>query len=182
MTRLLFYTLAVVLFIAQPVYAQQHTANKDSTAGQMKMMKGSGMGNNMMDMPVSSADKMVTINLKLKEFAYKPDTLRIPAGKPVKIILDNIGQLTHEFMAGRGGIRPDGDGFQKGLFQNVKIYHSGGMVETDPFMIDVKPGEQASVAFTLPPSKKGVWKMGCFLKADNKTHYQLGMKGVVIVK
>ncbi|HYW35316.1 MAG TPA: DUF2231 domain-containing protein [Balneolaceae bacterium] len=132
-----------------------------------------------------SATDTVTIPLTLKDYAYVPDTLKIPTGKPVKIMLKNTGKMIHEFMAGKGGVRSDEHGFKQSLFSKVSVNNSGGMVETDPsFMIDLKPGNKASISFTLPASKKGTWKMGCFrqYKKTDKTHYDIGMKGVIIVK
>jgi uncharacterized cupredoxin-like copper-binding protein len=117
--------------------------------------------------------------------------------------MKNTGRVTHEFMAGKGGIAASGDGFKHDLFHNVTVHHSGGKVEMSgmnmdgmnmsnmnmremesSFMIDVKPDEKASISFTLPKSTKGTWKMGCFFKfgQTSKTHYDAGMKGVVIVE
>jgi uncharacterized cupredoxin-like copper-binding protein len=160
---------------------------------------------------IKAAADTTVIHLKLKDFAFKPDTLRIPAGEPVKIMMKNTGKVTHEFMAGKGGIAASGDGFKQDLFHNVTVHHTGGTVEMSgmnmgdmnmsgmkmdsmkmgkmkkmesSFMIDVKPGKKASISFTLPESTKGTWKMGCFFKfgQTSKTHYDAGMKGVVIVE
>jgi uncharacterized cupredoxin-like copper-binding protein len=143
------------------------------------------------------------IHLTLKNFAFVPDTLRIPAGKPVKIIMKNTGSVTHEFMVGKGGFAASGDGFKQDIFHNVTVHHSGGVVKMSgmnmddmnmgnmkmgemdsSFMIDVKPGKKASISFTLPESKKGTWNMGCFVTfgQTSKTHYDAGMKGIVIVE
>jgi uncharacterized cupredoxin-like copper-binding protein len=153
----------------------------------------------------AAADTVDTkvIHLTLKNFAFIPDTLQIPAGKRVKIMIKNTGTVVHEFMAGKGGIAASGDGFKQDLFHNVTVHHSGGMVEMSgmnmdnmnmenmkmekmesSFMIDVKPGKKASISFTLPETTKGTWKMGCFVTfgQTSKTHYDVGMKGVVIVE
>jgi uncharacterized cupredoxin-like copper-binding protein len=154
-------------------------------------------------MDMKMAADTTKIHLALKDFAFKPDTLRIPSGKPVKIIMKNTGAVVHEFMAGKDGFAASGDGFKQDLFHNVTVHHSGGIVEMSDmkmdgmnmsnmkmgemessFMIDVKPGKQASISFTLPESKKDAWKMGCFMAfgQTSKTHYDAGMKGVVIVE
>jgi plastocyanin len=142
---------------------------------------------------IKGAADTTVIHLTLKDFAFVPDTLRIPAEKPVKIMIKNTGTVTHEFMAGKGRIAASGDGFKQDLFNNVIVHNSGGKVEMSgmnmekmesSFMIDVKPDEKATISFTLPKSTKGTWKMGCFFKfgQTSKTHYDAGMKGVVIVE
>lgn len=131
----------------------------------------------------ATANDTTVLHLQLKDFTYVPDTLRIPAGKPVKIMMKNTGTVVHEFMAGKGGVRKDKHGFRKSLFRGITVHSHHGMVGTNPsYMMDIKPKHSASISFTLPASDKGTWKMGCFRMLGNKTHYQLGMKGIVIVQ
>jgi plastocyanin len=141
---------------------------------------------NGQDKKAGTQSDTITIKLTLKDYAFKPDTLRIPAGKPVKIILKNTGDAVHEFMAGKGGVAPSGMGFKQDLFRNIKVHNHGGvaMIMHSSYMIDVKPGKHASISFTLPESKKGTYQMGCFVEFNysSKTHYDKGMKGVVIVE
>jgi uncharacterized cupredoxin-like copper-binding protein len=195
-----FFTLLVLIVpaILLSAYSRQKEGNK-------KMVNQSAVSSSK---SMTAAADTITINLTLKDFAFKPDTLRIPTGTPVKIMIKNTGSVTHEFMAGVGGIAASGDGFKHDLFHNVTVHHTGGTVEMGDmdmsdmkmgnmkmggmkmrkmesgFMIDVKPGKQASISFTLPKSKKGTWKMGCFVTfgQTSKTHYDVGMKGVVIVE
>ncbi len=60
------------------------------------------------------------IRVKMTEFAYAPDTLRIPAGTVVKLILENAGVVPHEFMAGRH-VNADGTTFTQDLFDGVEV-------------------------------------------------------------
>jgi uncharacterized cupredoxin-like copper-binding protein len=36
------------------------------------------------------------VHLKIKEWSFTPNTLQLPAGKPVTLVLDNAGQLDHD--------------------------------------------------------------------------------------
>ncbi len=47
-------------------------------------------------------------------------------------------------------------------------------------MLLLGPGDTGSMTFTLPASKKGTWKIGCF--TDGGSHYKAGMKGLLVVK
>ncbi|GMQ82990.1 MAG: hypothetical protein BMS9Abin05_2461 [Rhodothermia bacterium] len=147
----------------------------------------------------------VVINVELKEFGFTPDTLRIPAGQAVKLVLENVGLVPHEFMAGRD-VASDESAFNEDLFAGVDVE---GSMDMDMDMEDMnhegvdevpERGEEAaenghgdddhgtmlllegkaagSMRFTLPESKRGTWAIGCFLPG----HYQAGMKGILIIE
>jgi uncharacterized cupredoxin-like copper-binding protein len=50
----------------------------------------------------SSQDAANTIQIKVGDFYFKPETVQLKAGLEVKIELANEGKLEHEFMVGRG--------------------------------------------------------------------------------
>ena len=41
------------------------------------------------------------IDVTLSEYSFAPEPLRIPAGRPVTLVIRNAGRVPHEFMAGR---------------------------------------------------------------------------------
>ncbi len=61
---------------------------------------------------------VVRIEVNLKEFAILPDTLRIPAGEEVILVIKNDGLIPHEFMAGR---EAEGGTFAHDLFADVEV-------------------------------------------------------------
>ncbi len=58
------------------------------------------------------------IEVTLKEFSLSPDSLLIPAGRPVVLVIKNDGLIPHEFMAGR---EPGGATFAHDLFEGVDV-------------------------------------------------------------
>lgn len=152
------------------------------------------------------ARNSVMINLLMREYAYLPKTLYLPAGKNVTLVLYNRGTVPHEFMAGRD-VTGDRDGFKEDLFEGVEVLMEGGMPEDaehheeghseskahdqessgtehhegedhNGTRILVAPGEAATMNFTLPLDRKGEWEMGCF----QPDHYESGMHGTVRVE
>lgn len=58
------------------------------------------------------------IEVTLDEFSISPSPLRIPAGRPVTLVITNIGQVPHEFMAGH---ESQGDDFAHDLFAGLEV-------------------------------------------------------------
>lgn len=128
--------------------------------------------------------------LELDDFLFSPGTLRIPAGRPVRLLVRNTGQVPHEFMAGRGVA--DG-AFVEDLFEGVDVRvaerspgghepagaggSAGEAADAHGTMVLVEPGREKAVVFTLPTRRRGEWQMACFLAG----HYEAGMSGTVTV-
>ena len=143
------------------------------------------------DQPTTRARADTTeLVLELDEFLFSPVTLRIPAGRPVRLLVRNTGQVPHEFMAGRGVA--DG-AFVEDLFEGVEVHvperSSGGQepagagagageaADAHGTMVLVEPGREKAVVFRLPTRRRGEWQMACVLAG----HYEAGMSGAVIV-
>jgi len=148
----------------------------------------------------AAAADTVRIEVTLKEFAFMPDTIRVPAGQPVILVIKNAGLIPHEFMAGRNA--EDGD-FEDDLFADLHVNMvmgemamqeggghehaaAGGHDEAEEdehggdahgTMVTADAGKTVYMSFTLPEARRGVWSMGCFLPG----HYQAGMHGTLIV-
>jgi len=58
------------------------------------------------------------IQVTLDEFSISPNPLRIPAGRPVTLVIKNAGVVPHEFMAGH---EPQGDDFGHDLFAGLDV-------------------------------------------------------------
>ena len=44
--------------------------------------------------------------------------------------------------------------------------------------VEIQPGGEVMLRFTVPPSAKGEWEMGCFYPG----HFETGMKGTVVIE
>ena len=148
-------------------------------------------------------EEAVRIEVTLDEYSFSPDPLRVPAGRPVTLVIRNVGRFQHEFMAGRNAA---GDDFEHDLFADLHVNiekvetadadhaeHEHAAAEHEPgaagghahgeghehgTMVENQPGETFLMSFTLPESRRGEWSTGCFLPG----HYDAGMHGTLIVE
>ena len=58
------------------------------------------------------------IEVTLDEYSFSPEPLRIPAGREVTLVIRNVGEFPHEFMAGRD---PEGNDFKQDLFADLHV-------------------------------------------------------------
>ena len=58
------------------------------------------------------------IDVTLAEYSFSPEPLRIPAGRPVTLVIRNVGKVPHEFMAGREVV---GNDFRQDLFADLHV-------------------------------------------------------------
>lgn len=58
------------------------------------------------------------IEVTLDEYSFSPDPVRVPAGRPVTLVIRNAGRFPHEFMAGQ---EVAGDDFELDLFADVHV-------------------------------------------------------------
>ena len=148
-------------------------------------------------------DEALLIDVTLDEYSFSPDPLRIPAGRPVTLVIRNVGRFAHEFMAGR---EAGDDEFSHDLFADLHVNieqvetaaadhgdhaeheadhhdeaaagHDHGAGHEHGTMVENQPGETFHMTFTLPESRRGEWSTGCFLPG----HYDAGMHGTLIVE
>ncbi|MFV2007204.1 MAG: peptidoglycan-binding protein [Longimicrobiales bacterium] len=144
----------------------------------------------------SSPADTVRIEISQREFAFAPDTIRIPAGLPVTLVIRNEGVIPHGFNAGRD---PGNGHFGEDLFEGVDVDGpmsamtmemtmemdmgmdmgggDHGQDDRGP-MVLAQVGETMKLSFTLPESRRGVWNVSCFLAG----HVEAGMHAVLIVE
>ncbi len=148
-----------------------------------------------------SAADTVEIEVRLDEFSFSPDPLEIPAERPVRLVVRNVGKVSHEFMAGR---EPKENDFEDDLFAGVTVdirsgeaaemdgehgHEAGGHDEMEGMrgmghgdehgtMVMVDPEKTTYMTFTLSASKRGTWSMACFVPG----HFAAGMRGTLVVK
>lgn len=121
----------------------------------------------------------------------KTEPLKLQAGQPYELIFKNIGAMKHEVLFGRELIKRNGiaKGYQEHLLQQVEVeveieLQIDGQqreIEVETFglkELELEPGTQVSISFTLPELSKGTWEMGCFISG----HYEAGMWLPLIVE
>ena len=139
----------------------------------------------------TSAD---TIEVAMKDFAYEPDTLTIPAGRKVTLAFTNTGAVEHYFVVG-DTIANDNDSFEQNLFSGVSIEKNkqteghdeeeeeehGEEEGSHENVFELPPGGSGTMTFTLPPEKVGTYTIACFETTGGKKHYEMGMEGTLTV-
>jgi uncharacterized cupredoxin-like copper-binding protein len=71
-----------------------------------------------------AAGDAVVVEVDMRDHAFSPTALRIPAGQPVTLVFRNSGSVDHEFMAGRGVSEGD---FELDLFEGIDVAIEPGM-------------------------------------------------------
>lgn len=128
----------------------------------------------------------------MKDFAYEPDTLTVPAGQEVTFAFTNTGTVEHYFVVG-DTIASSKDGFRQNLFGGVSIEknkqiegHDEEEEESEEEdghenVFELPPGGSGFMTFTLPPEKVGTYTVACFETTGGKKHYEMGMEGTLTV-
>ena len=105
------------------------------------------------------------IRVEMIEFAFRPATIHLTAGRPVRLELVNRGQIAHQFEAA--------------YLRALPVRITGGTVYVETAGLDVirlDPGGTARVEFL--PQRKGRFVFACTLEG----HQEAGMQGVLEVK
>lgn len=98
--------------------------------------------------------------------------IRIKAGEPHLIHLENEGQVEHEIHFGR-----DANVAEAHYMEN--LFGPGGDDAMRGWLgLHLKPGESAKIHVFVPESKKGEWEIGCFMPG----HYEAGQKAPLIIE
>lgn len=156
---------------------------------------GSGESNQSTATDASTATTdTTTIEVTMTDYAYKPTRITVPTGEPVTLQFTNEGTVEHYFVVG-DTIAGDNDGFQQNLFTGVSIEkrkqteeheekEEGEHEEEEEHHeneFELPPGGSGSMTFTLPASKAGTYTIACFETTGGEKHYQMGMRGTLMV-
>jgi uncharacterized cupredoxin-like copper-binding protein len=139
------------------------------------------------------------VSLRLEEFKLLPAELHFKVGERVELIIKDAGATEHEWLAGRGLVNTaDQQGFHTDLFALLKPQVSGRTYEMEKAsasgrsttelsegenaqrlsnLVEVEPGGEAVLRFTVPARAKGNWEMGCLLPG----HWEAGMHGTIVI-
>lgn len=139
--------------------------------------------------PAKATGTTRTVQVKLIDNAFEPETIKIKAGETVRFVLTNAGQLLHEFNLGTAAMHAE---HQKEMAMMVehgmitasgiddkmmKMGHSGmpghSMKHNDPNSVLVAPGERKELVWKF--SKAVELEFACNIPG----HYESGMVGKV---
>ena len=194
------FTLAAVLSlsISTGVLAAGSHSSGHSSGGhdsQTKMMSDKGHGHggghgNSAGEPGKASEASRTIKIDMIENRYSIEAITVKAGETVRFVINNKGQLVHEFNIGTPAMHK---GHQKemmmmvehGVLEADKINHdkmkmdmgNGKTMEhNDPNSALLEPGKSQEIVWKF--SKAGTFEFACNVPG----HYDAGMVGEVQVK
>lgn len=105
------------------------------------------------------------VRIEMSEFAFRPATIHLTAGRPVRLVLVNGGELAHQFDTGYLRTLP------------VTLVSDTLRVEAPGLdVIRLDPGGTARLEFL--PRKKGRFVFFCAIEG----HREAGMQGVLEVR
>ena len=122
------------------------------------------------DTDTPAADR--TIEVRMVDTAFQPETLEVAAGETVRFAFRNTGKLAHDAFIGD---RDAQDGHEQEMRDADGSDHGGhGGGESDAITVDT--GESGELTHTF--ERPGTYEVGC----HQPGHYSAGMKIVVEVR
>ena len=106
-----------------------------------------------------------TVDIEMVEFAFRPRSIRLEAGKPVRLVLRNRGLIAHQLEAGY--LRQ----VDVQLFNDTLHVQAPGLT-----VARLNPGGSAVLEFL--PRRKGPFAFACTIEG----HREAGMTGVLEVR
>lgn len=148
--------------------------------------------------PAKAAQATRTVEIKLGEMFFEPESIDVKLGETVRFVIHNTGSLLHEFNLGSaamhaghqkemqqmmdsGMLTPTGMQHDMSQMDHSKMGHGdqpmGQMMKhDDPNSVLVEPGKTAELTWTF--SKATSLEFACNIPG----HYQAGMVGKLTVK
>lgn len=151
---------------------------------------GHGHDGSMSGKPGMASEVGRTISVEMHDNYYEPESISVAPGETVRFVVENKGNLVHEFNIGTPAMH---DAHQKemkmmvehGVIQGGKLNHKmmemdmgdgHSMKHDDPNSVLLEPGKSAELVWTFP--EKGTVEFACNVPG----HYQAGMYGEVEFK
>jgi uncharacterized cupredoxin-like copper-binding protein len=103
------------------------------------------------------------IQVRASEFGFSPSTIQVAAGKPVRLVLANTGQIEHDLRV------------EKIPATGLKLSEAGHGHGATEVVAHAEQGKEAWVEFT--PTRAGRYELNCTISG----HKEAGMKGTFIV-
>ncbi len=117
-------------------------------------------------LPVQAAPLApVTIRIEMVEFAFHPSVIQLPAGRSVRLVFANRGQIAHQF--------------ETDYLRQIPARVMDVTLTTETSGLDLvrlAPGSTASVEFL--PRRRGRFTFACTIEG----HREVGMHGVLDIR
>lgn len=105
-----------------------------------------------------------TIHVSMLEMRYEPSSITVKAGETVRFVIENKGNLPHEF-----GIGTHEEQMQHAEMMKAKP----DMKHDDPSVVTLEPGQKNELIWQF--TKAGTFEIACHVPG----HYPAGMKMAV---
>src|SRR5215469_7840828 len=110
--------------------------------------------------PAASAETPRLVRIEMTEFAFRPAVISLTAGRPVRLVFVNRGQLAHQFQADYLRTVP------------VRVVDESTVVEAPgATIVRLEPATSASIEFY--PRRVGRFAFACTIEG----HREAGMRG-----
>lgn len=125
-----------------------------------------------------------TVKVTLGEMYYEPASLKVKAGETVKFVIENSGELLHEFNLGTAVMHAEhrkemAEMMASGALTPTGMDHSkmghAHMKHDDPNSVLVEPGQTAELIWVFP--KSGELQFACNVPG----HSEAGMVGEIAI-
>jgi uncharacterized cupredoxin-like copper-binding protein len=103
-----------------------------------------------------------TVDIEMRDIAFSPDQITVPAGKEIRLVFHNAGKVDHDAFIGDEMAQRDHEAEMKD--------DMGGMHHGDSDAITVKPGKTGTLTHTFKAGDRVL--IGC----HQPGHYAGGMK------
>ncbi len=124
-----------------------------------------------------------TVKITLGDMYYQPASVQVKAGETVRFVLNNQGQLAHEFSLGDAAMHAE---HQQQMLAMQSMDHSqmghdmagmehGAMNHADANTVSLQPGKTAELTWTFAKAQ------GLQFACNFPGHYQAGMVGTLEV-
>lgn len=137
--------------------------------------------------PGEAADATRTVTVAMYDNYYEPETIEVSAGETVRFIVENKGQLVHEFNIGTQAMHEEHQAemlamVEHGVLLGARIDHEKmamdmgdghSMKHDDANSVLLEPGQSEEMIWMF--SKQGDLEFACNVPG----HYQAGMVGKV---
>ncbi len=135
--------------------------------------------------PGNAGDVTRTINVKMYDNYYEPESISVKEGETVKIVVENVGQLVHEFNIATGDMHKahqpemmmmmdhgvlEGDRINWEAAKKMQASMGHGMHD-DPNSVLLEPGKTGEIIWKFP--EHATLEFACNVPG----HYDAGMVG-----
>jgi uncharacterized cupredoxin-like copper-binding protein len=129
---------------------------------------GCGGGSHPSAAPEKVGTPARTVDVEMRDIAYEPTTVTVPAGETVKFVFHNQGQIVHDAFLGDEAAQAEHEKEMRGGGSGDMNMHGGDGIK-------VEPGKTGELTHTFKAGESLV--IGC----HEAGHYQAGMKLAVSV-